>query len=107
MGCDLMDTECIGSKLLSCAIEEELVSEKLTSEAVTDGSVDQQRTTEELSRDGEGEISKVTKPLQEDAQIRLLSFSACLMQSFVAGIVERKQSALLAAKKVRRLINTL
>lgn len=41
--------------------------------------------------------------LDDVSQIRLLSFSACLMQSYGAGIIERKNNALLAAKKCARL----
>lgn len=61
---------------------------------------------EELTPQGEANSSSVDMetPMPEQGQIRLLSLSACLMQTFAAGMIQRKQNGLLAAKRVSCLL---
>jgi len=79
-GCSVHEANCVGSLVLSCAMKEELTPQ------------------------GEANSSSVDMetPMPEQGQIRLLSLSACLMQTFAAGMIQRKQNGLLAAKRCVR-----
>jgi len=86
--CLLRDANCVGTKVLTCAMaQEQEALEIITTEA-------QQRNVTEM----DGLLLEVNNK----AQSRLLIFTACVMQSYFTGGIQRKQNALLAAKKCVR-----
>jgi len=81
----------MGARVLSCATAQE--------PQVSSSAFQNQNTTEKATaEDNQDPVSHVT----DDGQIRLLSLSACMMQTFSASFDGGRQNALLAAKRCVR-----
>merc|ERR1711970_1574586 len=86
--CLLRDANCVGNKVLNCAMaQEQEALEIIMTEA------QQQNVTE---------IDGLLLEVNNKAQSRVLIFTACVMRSYFTGGIQRKQNALLAAKKCVR-----
>lgn len=104
----------MGAKLLTCALEVEQPTQWQASQeqparlqaAVVNSTLVNETNNANTAGNSQDDAPEALTPLTDKSQIRLLSFSACLMQSFRAGMIERKKSALFAAKKVSINWNT-
>ena len=99
MSCTVQDMNCILAKLLSCVVDIEQAKAETISQAL-------QPPQTETGAEGEENLPK-RRYLPEGSQGKMLSFVGCLLQSMQAGVAERKGSALLAAKKVQKLIDNI
>jgi len=89
-GCNIQEAKCMGDRVLSCATAQE-------TEIFSSG-LEKQRNTTEVEEEATYKESQVSN----DGQIRLLSLSACMMQTFSANLDGGRQNALLAAKRCVR-----
>lgn len=90
-GCNIQEPRCMGARVLSCATaqETEVLSSVQENQNTTDTTVDESLDQANLVND--------------DGQIRLMSLSACMMQTFSASFENGgRQNALLAAKRCVR-----
>jgi len=86
--CVPRDANCVGNKLLTCAMAQEQEAAEVIA---TEAQLHNVTQTEALLLE-----------VNNRAQSRLLVFTACVMQSYFTGGIQRKQNALLAAKKCVR-----